>query len=129
MTPQTAQASKTVAWFEIPATDLDRAIGFYETICNVKLRREPMGPMELAIFPYVAPATGGALAKGEQFKPAETGTIVYLAAEPNLATVMARVEAAGGKVLMPPVTIPNGKGVFTLIRDTEGNTVGLHAMK
>jgi len=128
MTPQTAPAPKTVAWFEIPVTDLDRATRFYETILDIKLRREPMGPMELAVFPYIAPAPGGALAKGEHFRPTEAGSIVYLAAEPNLAAVTSRVEAAGGRVLMPPVTIPNGKGVFTWIRDSEGNTVGLHAL-
>jgi len=127
MTPQQAQETKIAAWFEIPAADLDRAVRFYERILNVKLRREPFGPMELAIFPYTRPATGGALARGEQFKPGETGTVVYLTAEPDLGTVTARVEPAGGKVLMPPVTIPNGMGVFTWIRDTEGNTVGLHA--
>jgi len=129
MTPQTAPAPKTIAWFEIPAADLDRAVHFYETILSVKFRREPMGPMELAIFPYTAPATGGALAKGEQFKPHEKGALVYLTAEPNLAAVTSRVEAAGGEVLMPPVTIPGDRGVFTWIRDTEGNTVGLHAME
>jgi len=122
------QSNRTISWFEIPATDLDRATSFYETVLNLKLRREAMGPMELAIFPYTAPAPGGALAKGEHFIPNETGAIVYLAAEPNLATATARVEAAGGRVLMPPVTILNGKGVFTWIRDTEGNTVGLHAL-
>jgi len=128
MTPQTAPAPKTVAWFEIPATDLDRAVKFYETILDIKLRREPAGPMELAVFPYIAPNTGGALAKGDHFRPNDSGSLVYLSAEPNLAAVTERVAAAGGKVLMPPITIPNGLGVFTWIRDTEGNTVGLHAL-
>jgi len=127
MTPKEQQRLSRVVWFEIPALDLDRAVRFYETIFNATLRRETTGPAELAVFPYTAPAISGCLIKGERFKPG-AGTVVYLNAGPNLNTVRDRVEAAGGKVLMPNVTLPDCMGVFTWIQDTEGNTVGLHAL-
>ena len=76
-----------------------------------------MDLVELAVFPYDAPAISGCLIKGEQFKPG-AGAVVYLNAGDKLGTVRNRVEAAGGDM-----------GVFTWIQDTEGNTVGLHALK
>jgi hypothetical protein len=54
--------------------------------------------------------------------------MIYLNAGPSLNTVRDRVEAAGGKILMPNVTLPNDMGVYTWILDTEGNTIGLHAL-
>jgi hypothetical protein len=39
-----------VGWFEIPATDMDRAIKFYEEVFQVKLTRAPMGDLEMAFF-------------------------------------------------------------------------------
>jgi predicted enzyme related to lactoylglutathione lyase len=127
MTPQEQQHLNRVVWFEIPALDLDRAVRFYETILNTTLNRHTMGPTELAVFPYTAPAVSGCVTKGEQYKPG-AGAVVYLNAEPKLDAVRARVEAAGGKVLMPNVTLPDDLGVYTRILDTEGNTVGLHAL-
>src|SRR5204862_174333 len=35
-------------WFEIPAADFDRAVGFYEKIFETHLTREKMGPASLA---------------------------------------------------------------------------------
>jgi predicted enzyme related to lactoylglutathione lyase len=127
MTPREQQRLSRVVWFEIPALNLDRAVRFYESILNATLRREPMGPVELAVFPYTAPAISGCLIKGGEFKPG-AGAVVYLNAEPTLDAVRSRVEAAGGKVLMPDVTLPGDMGVYTRILDTEGNTVGLHAL-
>ena len=40
---------------------------------------------------------------------------------------MARVAKAGGKVLDECVELPNDIGFMAHIRDTEGNTIGLHA--
>ena len=127
MSPKQQQRLSRVVWFELPALDLDRATRFYETILDTKLRRETMGLVDLAVFPYEAPGIGGCLIKGEQFKPGN-GSVVYLNADPTLATVRSRVEAAGGKILMPDVTLPGDMGIYTWIEDTEGNTVGLHAL-
>jgi predicted enzyme related to lactoylglutathione lyase len=41
-----------ITWFEIPSTQLDKAQAFYEAVLTCKLRREPMGPSEGAVFPY-----------------------------------------------------------------------------
>ena len=37
-------------WFEIPATNFERAVKFYEAVFQVTLRRENIGG-DLAVFP------------------------------------------------------------------------------
>jgi predicted enzyme related to lactoylglutathione lyase len=52
---------------------------------------------------------------------------VYLNADKaGLDTLLARAEAAGGKVTLSPVQLPGDMGRFAHIRDSEGNIVGLH---
>ncbi len=41
----------------------------------------------------------------------------------DVAASLAKVEAAGGKTVVPPVEIPHG--TFAWFTDVEGNTVGL----
>ena len=120
--------TKTISWFEIPSTDLDRASAFYEQILALTLNRVVMAPHALAVFPYDREhATGGTLITGPGFAPSTDGAIVYLNANPSLDTVLSRVEAAGGKVALPRTELPPGMGAFAQFIDTEGNRVGIHA--
>ena len=115
-------------WFEIPARDIERAQRFYETLLGVTLKRQAMGPQAtLALFPYEEPGAGGCLMQSPGLEPAASGTLAYLGAEPTLDAVLGRLERAGGKLLTPKVTLPDGMGVFAHIQDSEGNRVGLHA--
>ncbi len=117
-----------VNWFEIPVLDLDRAQTFYETLFDAPLRREQMGPNAMAVFPYEKYGVGGCLMAGEDgLQPSTDGAVVYLNAEPSLNNVLARVEAAGGRVSLPRTELPEGMGCFAHITDSEGNRVGLHA--
>lgn len=71
---------------------------------------------------------GGSISSGEQAAPSTQGTTVFLNANPDLQAVLGRVEAAGGKVIMPKMAIPMGDaGYMALIIDVEGNQVGLHS--
>lgn len=120
-----------LSWFEIPVVQMDRAQRFYEAVLGRPMRREAMGPgTELAVFAY-QPETGvgGALIVGNPaLTPANTGTLVYLNAEPSLDAAVARALAAGGQVLTPRVDLPDGMGSFAHVQDSEGNRVGLHAL-
>ena len=118
-----------VNWFEIPARDIGRAQRFYETLLGVTLKREAMGPeATLAVFPYDEPGAGGCLMQSPGLEPAAAGTLVYLDAAPTLDAALARLERAGGRLLTPKVTLPDGMGVFAHVQDSEGNRVGLHAL-
>lgn len=124
--------SHAINWFEIPVRDLDRAQRFYETLFHRPLRREAMGPeTTLAVFPYAqGNGVGGCLYAGPRNStPSTSGTVIYLNAEPSLNAVLARLSEAGGKLLVPRVDLPDGMGAFAHIEDSEGNRVGLHALK
>lgn len=118
-----------INWFEIPVQDMDRAQRFYETLLAQPLRREPMGPQTLAVFPYADGTVGGALLAGPQVSAPTSGSgvLVYLNAGQHLAPALARLAEAGGHIVTPRVDLPDGMGAFVHFTDSEGNRVGLHA--
>jgi predicted enzyme related to lactoylglutathione lyase len=118
-----------VDWFEIPVRDMNRAARFYESLLASPLRRETIASNQLSVFSYAETGVGGCLIAGEHVPaPASRGTLVYLNARPSLDAVLARVEAAGGRITTPKVQLPGDMGCFAHITDTEGNRVGLHAL-
>ncbi|WP_200552994.1 VOC family protein [Kosakonia sp. LAM2021] len=114
-----------VNWFELPVQKLDRAVAFYEHVLGGQFRHETVAGIEMAVFPHVKPATGGALVKGPMFQPVSGGTVVYLATA-NLAAALERVREKGGECCFGPEVLPQGIGTIALIIDSEGNRVGLH---
>ncbi|WP_434108542.1 VOC family protein [Paraburkholderia caffeinilytica] len=120
-------SSKVVAWFEIPSVNFDRAVRFYETTFDIKLNRQEIGGQPIAIFGYEEPATGGAIVHNPSTKPTNDGVLVYLNAQPNVDTVLARVEQAGGKTDGPVIKLPQDIGYIAFFTDTEGNRLGLHS--
>jgi hypothetical protein len=120
--------NNVVAWFEIPASDLDRAVGFYEKIFAKTLKRESMGPMQMAVFPYQQPGVSGAIVQGGPYQPgAGKGTVIYVDCDGHLDAVLGRVKSAGGEIALGKTELP-GMGAYAHILDTEGNRVGLHSM-
>jgi predicted enzyme related to lactoylglutathione lyase len=118
----------TVAvWFEIPAGDFERAIGFYETVLGITLRREQFGESVMAIFPYQEPGVSGSIVPNEG-RPGADGPLLYLNADHILDAALERVYAAGGRIELGRTEIGNGFGSMARIIDTEGNRVGLHAI-
>ena len=71
--------------------------------------------------------SGGALVKREGAKPTTGGTIVYFGAE-DCAVEESRVEAAGGKVMQPKMSIGE-YGFVSVCMDTEGNLFGLSSIQ
>lgn len=119
--------SHTINWFEIPTTQLDRAMRFYEQVLGTSLKQEHFAgtDMQMAVFPGEQASVRGALILDRRRKPAADGALVYLHA-PQLDQCLARVEQAGGQVVAPKMDI-GAPGFIALVRDTEGNVVGLHA--
>lgn len=126
-TEQRKERTGPAVWFELPATDFARAVTFYETILQVTLKQAEMGPQKLGVFPYQMSQTGGCIVQGEGYTPG-FGPILYFNADPSLDAVLARVEAAGGKILLGRTELPPGMGCYAHIQDTEGNRVGLGAL-
>lgn len=121
--------SHTVSWFEIPAADMDRARRFYETIFDIEMQELPMPEFKMVTFPMEMGSghVHGALCQHEMYTPSENGVVVYLNANPEIQTVIDRIEEAGGKILIPKTQISEEIGFMAFFIDSEGNRVALHA--
>jgi predicted enzyme related to lactoylglutathione lyase len=122
-------STNAIHWFEIPVADLERAQRFYETLFAKSLRREQMGPSDLAIFPYTdGEGIGGALVRSDSAPaPGADGPLIYLNAGPSLDAVLSRAAELGARVLQPKTELPRGIGFIAQIVDGDGNRIGLHS--
>lgn len=119
--------SSVINWFDIPALKFERAVRFYETVLSCRLIQENMLGTQLAIFPAKPGEATGAIMAREGLQPSPGGTTIYLKAGNDLSAALARVEAAGGKVVFPKTFIKEGFGYFAIMIDSEGNSIGLHS--
>ena len=121
-----------ISWFEIPATDLERAQQFYESIFGVSLIPMDMPNIKMRMFPIDDPMAGigGALADSGGFhKPSATdGPLVYLNGNPDVQLILDKVTQAGGTIVVPKTEITPEYGYMAVILDTEGNRIGLHSI-
>lgn len=120
-----------ISWFEIPSSDLARAQQFYETIFNLKLNPIDLPNIQMRMFPIEdMMGVGGAIVNSGGFhKPSLTdGPLIYLNGNPDVQTILDRVEAAGGKIMVPKTEISPDYGFMAVIIDTEGNRIGLHSV-
>lgn len=117
-----------VSWFEIPVSNMDRAIAFYNAVLNTDLQSSDMGGMLYTPFSTSMEDISGALVQDARREPSDKGSVVYLNGGDDLAGPLSRVETAGGRVLVPKTSIGEGMGYFALFLDTEGNMVGLFSM-
>jgi hypothetical protein len=130
MTPPNIPAHKLLNWFQMPVQVMDRAIEFYQKVLGSTFHRIDTPAEKHAFFilePREATLTGGELVESRVSKPSPDGVTIYLHARDGLDEALARVEAAGGKILAGKTSIGEN-GLIALIQDTEGNRVGLHSM-
>lgn len=115
-----------MTWFEIPVTGLARAVQFYTTILATDLHVMDTGPEWAGAFFPSSGGVGGSLTRAAGYVPGVAGALVYLYGGDDLDIVLARVEAAGGHVVMPKTSIGENGWIATFM-DSEGNRVGLHS--
>ena len=119
-----------INWFEIPVKHFDRAKTFYATIMGAEISVMPHPQMKYGMFPYDTKnaGIGGAIVESEGYEPSSKGSVVYLNGGDDLSKPLAKVEKAGGKIIMPKTSLgPNGFMAHFI--DTEGNRVAFHSMK
>lgn len=121
-----------VGWFEIYVQDMDRAKRFYESVFQVKLERlnspAEMG-IELWSFPMINDQMGasGALVKMVDGPSGGNAVLVYFTCADCVVETV-RATASGGQIVREKMSV-GPYGFIALIRDTEGNTIGLHSMQ
>ena len=123
------EQENSLNWFEISVADIDRASKFYEAILGIKMDKMEMMGMKMSVFPYDPKngKTSGCLCQSAMHKPSMDGAKIYLNGNPDLANALGKVEAAGGKVVMPKTKISDEIGHMAFFIDTEGNNVALHS--
>ena len=116
-----------VAFFEIPATDFERAVKFYETVLGVQLYAMDCDTEKMACFPEEDGQCPGAISWSKDFYPSKDGVLIHFQVE-NMETATKTIEKAGGTITLPKTKIEaEGRGFFSLFIDSEGNRVGLYS--
>ena len=119
-----------VFWFEIPVSDIERAVTFYNELLGASMTSMDLTETQGTLVAQIPGrgGNGGMLVQGEVhgYVPSHAGTLVYLNVDAPLDDVLAKVEPAGGNILLPKTSLGE-MGVIAWIEDTEGNRVGLRA--
>lgn len=117
----TAPAPNTVTWFQIGTDEPAAAREFYGGLFGWTIAAEP-GSEGYDLVSYAGggqPAGGIAHTDGGAANHATFFVLVE-----DVAAVCADAEQLGGKVLVPPVTTPNGLA-FAHLLDRSGNRFGV----
>ena len=121
--------ANAINWFEIPASNFDRAVKFYSDVFSAEMPINEVMGTKMAFFPAEDQGVGGAVCSGEGYKPSSEGSMIYLNGGEDLGNPLAKVEGAGGKVVLPKTKISDEIGFMAIIMDTEGNKVAFHSQK
>lgn len=118
---------RLVAFFEIPASDFNRAVKFYETVLDMNLDAMDWEHEKMAFFPQESGKCPGAISYAADFNPSKDGTLVSLTVE-SMEDALAKIIQNGGAVVIPKTKIEaEGMGYFATFIDSEGNRMGLYS--
>ena len=118
-----------VNWFEIPASDFERAVKFYSTILAKELPVSHINGSDMAFFSTEPLEVSGVIISGEGAEPSSKGILLYLNGGDDLNIPLNRVESAGGTVVVAKTRISDEIGCYAIFIDTEGNRLALHSPK
>ncbi len=112
-----------IVWFDVPATDLGRAMNFYTKVLDVEITEEFP---DVAVMSHGQGEVAGCLFKSEEIQPSDQGTLLYFNVDGRLDAAVAAVEECGGSVKEPPHPIGEF-GHRAIVIDSEGNRIALHS--
>ena len=116
-----------VSIFEIPATDISRAVTFYQAILGIHIEQMEFSGMHMGVFPSEDQVSFGVIMQGEGSTPSPNGVTLYLNGGDDLQLILDKVEENGGQIVVPKSPHADESGFFALFIDTEGNKLGLHS--
>jgi predicted enzyme related to lactoylglutathione lyase len=111
-------------WFDIPATDLDRAAAFYSAVLGVRVDKETFGDSSIGVIEHEE-GNGGCLVPNHE-EVAAGGVLIYLNVDGRIRHAVSQVVPHGGTVVKPIHSI-GPHGYRAVILDSEGNRVALHS--
>ncbi|MEL6926814.1 MAG: VOC family protein, partial [Bacteroidota bacterium] len=119
--PQNQKAmNHYVSIFEIPATDMERARNFYQSILGLEIEVMEFEGMQMGLLPFENQAVVGIITKGEGYTPSPDGVTIYLNGGDDLQPILDKVGANGGTILVPKTPHADESGFFAIFLDPEG---------
>ncbi len=116
-----------INWFEIPASDFNRAVSFYKAILDIEIQETEMFGTKMGFFPTDGNNVSGAVVQGEDYKPSTDGVLAYLNGGNDLQNILDKVERNNGKTIVPKTQVSPEMGYFGIFIDTEGNKMAVHS--
>lgn len=117
-----------INWFEIPASDFNRAVSFYKNILSIDITESDVFGTKMGFLPSDGKNVSGAIVMGEGYEPSQSGVLAYLNGGNDLQAILEKITANKGKILVPKTQISPEMGYFALFADSEGNKMALHSM-
>lgn len=116
-----------VVWFEIYVQDMPRARAFYEQTLQVSLNRLAVDGIEMWAFDMSPGITGssGALIAVPGVPSGGSSTVVYFSCA-DCAVEAERAVQAGGVLERGKMSIGE-YGFVAMVKDPDGNLIGLHS--
>ena len=124
MSDMNTQFNRAV-WFDIPVSDLDRAIAFYSAVLNIRIDKIA-GETPFAVLEHHN-GNGGCLVVAPSEVSASKGALLYLNVNARLHEALACASKLGGSVVQDIHSF-GGNGHRALVLDSEGNRIALHSM-
>ncbi len=118
--------ANTICWFDLPVTNLSRAITFYSSVLGEKIEITEYDDFVFAVIPCKDGGVTGCLVETQEIRPSTDGILVYFSVEGRLDDAVENATKAGGKLLSKKEQI-GPWGYRAIVLDSEGNKVALHS--
>lgn len=117
---QLVNAPNSLCWNELMTRDVGRAKEFYAKVLGWTCETAPMDGFEYTLLKVGERPNGGLMAMdGPEWEGVPPHWMVYFAVADTDA-ICKKIEELGGKVCVPPTTIPVGR--FAVVNDPQGAT-------
>jgi predicted enzyme related to lactoylglutathione lyase len=117
-----------ISWFDVPVTDLDRAIRFYSAVLGSPVTKEQSGSVPVGMLPAPDGQKMGCLVRGNGAEPSLNGVMIWFDVNGHLKDSVAAVTTNGGKILGDIHAI-GGFGFRAEVQDSEGNRIALYSSR
>ncbi len=112
-----------ISWFDIPVTDLERAVRFYSEVLKVEVTEDFPG---VAVMSHQAGEVSGCLYTSDEDRPSKSGVLLYFNVDGRLQDAVVAAKKHGGEIEKQPHEI-GAFGQRAVVIDSEGNRIALHS--
>jgi len=120
------QGTNIICYVEIPATNPEKAAGFYNAVFGWTAKPSSLTEMNYWMFETTA---GGMLGGFDGSKPVREDGMTFFINVSDIDHTLSQIQKAGGTVECLKEQIGGGYGFSATFRDNQGNRIGLWSDK